>query len=335
MTSSNNGQTGVKRGFLTTKEGVAKLSIFIISLLIVVKVIASVITGSIGIRADAIHSAIDLLCAVIGLVGIRIAGKPPDEQHAFGHGKAENIAGVAIAGLIFFTAGTIIYQAVQRLVDGVTLELVAVGIYVTAAAIVINAVISWYASKVARSSDSVALGATARDLLADMLSSCAVLIGLIIVRLTGLSILDPIVALLVAILIVRTAYLTLKESFSGLIDTRLPEAEEEAIRLCIIEYSNRIVGFHHIRTRKAGSLRHVDLHLIMPREASVDKAHEVCDRIEEDIERRLQNVDVAIHIEPCTDECDYCSVICTLRKRGQLRASINAENDDRTPTGIS
>ena len=312
--TGDNEKTRMKRGILATKEGVAKLSILAISLLIVMKVIASILTGSIGIRADAIHSAIDLFGAVIGFVGIRISGRPPDERHAFGHAKAENIAGVAIAGIIFFAAGTIIYQAVQRLISGETLELITVGIAVTAAAIAINAVISWYALKVARSSDSVALGATARDMLADMLSSCAVLIGLILVRLTGLNILDPIVALLVSILIVRTAYLTLKESFGGLVDTRLPEAEEDAIKLCIMEYSSRVVGFHHLRTRKAGSQRHVDLHLIMPREASVDEAHEVCDRLEENIERRLQRVDVTIHVEPCTDECEYCMVACTSRK---------------------
>jgi len=311
----HNKQANKRKGLFATKEGVAIISILSISLLIVMKAVASILTGSIGIRADAIHSAIDLLGAVIGLVGIRIAGRPPDDRHAFGHAKVENIAGVAIAGIIFFAAGTIIYQAVQRLISGETLELVTVGISTTTAAIVINAVISWYALKVAKSSDSVALGATARDMLADMLSSCAVLIGLILVRLTGLTILDPIVALLVAVLIIRTAYITLRESFGGLIDTRLPEAEEEIIRLCIMEYKNRVVSFHHLRTRKAGNQRLVDLHIIMPREASVDEAHEICDLLEQDIERRLNCIDVTIHIEPCTNECDHCSVTCILRKQ--------------------
>jgi len=180
---------------------------------------------------------------------------------------------------------------------------------------VINAVISWYAMKVARATDSVALRATARDMLADMLSSCAVLIGLILVEVTGLNYIDPIVALLVSVLILRAAYLTFKESLSGLIDTRLPEAEEETIRVCVLEYRSRVVGFHNLRTRKSGSQRIVDLHLIMPREASVDEAHEVCDLVERDIETRLQCVDVTIHVEPCTtDDCVYCSVICTIRE---------------------
>lgn len=309
------GEPKRKRGIIGTKENVAKLSILSISLLIVMKVVASILTGSIGIRADAVHSVIDLAGAVTGFIGIRIAGKPPDERHAYGHGKAENIVGVVIAGLIFAAAGTIVFEAVRRLIAGGTVELVTVGIYVTAAAIVINVIISWYALRVARSTDSVALEATARDMLADVLSSCAVLVGLILVRLTGLSMLDPIVALLVAILIARTAYLTMKKSFGGLMDTRLPESEEEAIRSCIMEHSGQVVAFHELRTRKAGSQRYIDLHLVMPKNASVDEAHRVCDHLEQDIGRRLQRVSITIHIEPCTVECDHCSTICILRKK--------------------
>ena len=299
----------------STKENVAKLSIFSISLLIVMKVVASIMTGSIGIRADALHSIIDLSGAVIGYIGIRIAGKPPDERHAFGHGKAENVAGVVIAGLIFIAAGTIVYEAIKRLIAGGTVELVTLGIYITAAAIVINMTVSWYALRVARSTDSIALEATARDMFADVLSSCAVLAGLILVGLTGLNILDPIVALLVAILITRTAYLTMKKSFSGLMDARLPKAEEAAIKSCLREHAGQLVGFHELRTRKAGNQRYIDLHLVMPKTTSVEEAHRMCDHLEQDIKNRLPNISITIHVEPCTIECDQCSVSCSLRKR--------------------
>jgi cation diffusion facilitator family transporter len=303
-----------KRGILTTKENAAKLSIFSISLLVVMQAVGSILTGSISIRADAVHSVIDLSGAVIGFIGIRISAKPPDERHAFGHGKAENIAGVVIAGLIFVAAGTIAYQAVRRLIFGGTLELVTLGIYITVAVIVINVIISWYALRVARSTDSVALEATAYDMLADVLSSVAVLVGLILVRVTGLSIVDPIVALLVAILIAVAAYRTMKRSFGGLMDTRLPESEEEAIRSCIMEHTGQVVAFHELRTRKAGSQRYVYLHLVMPKNASVDEAHSVCDHLEQDIGKRLQRSSITIHIEPCTVECDHCSASCILRK---------------------
>jgi cation diffusion facilitator family transporter len=300
---------------LATKENVAKLSIFSISLLIVMKVATSIVTGSISIRADAFHSLIDLSGAVIGYISIRISDKPPDEQHPFGHGKAENIAGVVIAGLIFIAAGTIFYEAIRKLTTGGTVELVTLGIYVTATAIVINMAVSWYALRVARATDSVALEATARDMFADVLSSCAVLTGLILVRLTGLNILDPIVALLVATLITRTAFITMKRSFGGLMDTRLPRSEEAEIRSCLIEHAGQLVGFHNLRTRKAGNKRYIDLHLVMPKTTSVEEAHRVCDHLEQDLEEKLKNTDVTIHVEPCTIECDRCRVPCNLRKR--------------------
>jgi cation diffusion facilitator family transporter len=290
-----------------TKESTAKLSVFAVSSLIVMKVAASIITGSIAIRADAIHSTIDLFGVIVGYIGIRVSAKPPDERHPFGHGKAENIAGVVIAGLIFIAAGTIIYQAISRLISGADVEMVIIGIYVTAAALVINGIISWYALRVARATDSIALEATARDMFADMLSSGAVLVGLVLVRLTGVTILDPIVALLVAILVARTAYLTMKKSVGGLMDTRLPKAEEDEIVSCLKKHGDQIAGFHKIRTRKAGSQRYIDFHLVVSKHISVEKAHRLCDQLEQEIEARLSDTSVTIHVEPCDGQCQQCS----------------------------
>lgn len=308
------GEPKKKRGILATSEGVARLSIITISSLIAMKIVASIITGSISIRADAFHSVIDLSGAIIGFTGIRIASKPPDAQHPFGHGKAEDIAGAVISGLIFVAAGTIIYQAVQRLMAGGALQLVTIGIYVTAAAIVINIVIARLVLRLSRANDSIALEATARHMMADVYSSCAVLVGLVLVKLTGLTMLDSVVALAVAGLIVRTASLTMKKSVDKLMDTKLPDAEEETIKSCIMElkHCGQIVDFHAFRTRKAGSQRYIDLHLIMPKNATVDETHQLCDRLEHDIERKLQRVNVTIHIEPCSGNCDQCSISCDL-----------------------
>ncbi|MGD9118935.1 MAG: cation diffusion facilitator family transporter [Dehalococcoidia bacterium] len=293
---------------LATKENAAKLSIFAVSFLIAMKVVASIVTGSISIRADAIHSVIDLVGAIVGFIGIKIAGRPPDRQHPFGHGKAENVAGVIIAALIFIAGGIIAYQAITRLISGATLEMVTVGIYVTAAAIVINMAVSWYTMRVARRTDSVALEATARDLLADVLSSAAVLVGLILVRITGVTLLDPIVALLVAVLIFRTAFLSMRRSFSGLIDTRLPRTEERKLIAVLGRHGGEMAGFHKIRTRKAGSQRYIDFHLVVPKDASVEKAHKLCDQLEQEIEAELAAASVTIHIEPCDGNCEQCSL---------------------------
>ncbi len=290
-----------------TKESASKLAVFAVSLLIGMKMAASIFTGSIAITADAIHSIIDLFGVVIGYIGIRISSKPPDERHPFGHGKAENIAGVVIAGLIAIAAGTIAYRAAERLIFGGTVEMVTLGIYVTAAAIAINLAVSWHAMNVARATDSLALEATARDMLADMLSSVAVLVGLILVQLTEIAILDPIVALLVAALIIRTAYLTMKKSLAGLMDTKLPQAEEDEIIACLREHGGQIAGFHQIRTRKAGSQRYIDFHLVVSQHINVERAHQLCDELEREIENRLSYTSVTIHVEPCDGKCQQCS----------------------------
>jgi len=316
-----------KRAIPASKEKAAKLAILSITSLIVMKVVAGILTGSIGIIADAAHSVIDLTGSVVGLIGIRISGKPPDKRHAFGHGKAEDIAGAVIAGLILVAAVAIVYEASRRLVVGERVELVTVGIYVTAAAIVVNVAISWYVSRVGRSTESVALKAVGRDMLADVLSSCAVLIGLVLVRLTGRNIFDPIVSLLVAALIARTAYLTMKEACDGLMDTRLPEAEEETIKSCIMEHGSQVVGFHKLRTRKVGSQRYVELHLVMPKDASVQAAHKVCDHLEEDMRTRLREASISIHIEPCTTGCESCSVSCTLRWKGRQSSAPEVDSN--------
>ena len=312
MQNSNN-NNNKSRDLTRKKQRVAKISILAIISLIIMKFVASILTGSIGIRGDAIHSIMDLSGAVIGFLAIRYALKPPDKEHAYGHSKAENIAGVVIASIIFLAAGTIIYEAINKLTSGTVVERLTIGIAVTAFAICINLGISWYALRVAKIADSVALEATARDMLADVFSSCAVLIGLILVAATGLSILDPIVALLVAILIIRAAYMTMKKSFGSLIDTSLPPEEQELIIQCIMEHKEQIAGFHNLRTRKAGSMRFIDFHLIMPHFFSIKEAHSFCDHLQEDIQKTLPQVNVTIHIEPCDKNCQVCSAICNLK----------------------
>ena len=293
---------------LATRTGAAKLSIASISLLILLKIVASILTGSISIRADAVHSTLDLVAAVIAFIGIRISDRPADERHPYGHGKAENISGVLVAGLIFVAAGSIVYEAVKRLIVGVSLELIGIGIYITAAAIVINMLVSWYVLRVSRATDSIALEATARHMLTDVLSSCAVLVGLILVWLTGLITFDAVVALIVAAIIVKSAYGIMKKSFGGLIDVSLPEAEEAVIRVAIKEHVGELVDFHALRTRKAGRQRYIDLHLVMPKDISVADAHRMCDHLEQDIKSKLKYASLTIHVEPCTEECDRCPV---------------------------
>lgn len=298
----------------TIKSKAAAVSIVSNSSLILLKVAAGLLTGSISLIAEAIHSTMDLAAAIIAFISVRISDRPADKQHPFGHGKAENISGVAEAVLIFVAAIIIIYQAAKRITTGATLELLEIGIGIMAVSIVVNVIVSRYLLRVSRKTDSLALEVDARHLTTDVLTMIGVLVGLSIVRLTGLNILDPITAILVSLLIMKTAYELTKKSFGGLVDIRLPSAEEAVIVSAIMEHTGQLAGFHEMRTRQAGSQHFIDLHLVMPKNISMEEAHRMCDHLEEDLKKKLANVSMTIHVEPCGTECEQCLVSsCNLR----------------------
>ena len=299
----------------STAKGAIKLSLIVIVTLVALKLVAAVITGGISIIAQVVDSLLDVIAITVTLFAVKVAAKPADKEHPFGHGKMENIAGVGQAALIFTAGGLIIFTAVRRIITGATLELTEVGIGVMAASIVASIFLSRRLYRVARATDSIALEANARNIATDVYSASAVMGGLIAIRLTGLNILDPIIALGVSALIIKAAYGVLKKSFGPLIDTRLPQAEEDAIESCIVEQGYQLVDFHDLRTRKSGAQRYVELHLTVPKDVSVEEAHQVCNRLEQCIKARLPNTTITIHIEPCGGECKQCTVSCTLRDR--------------------
>jgi cation diffusion facilitator family transporter len=179
---------------------------------------------------------------------------------------------------------------------------------------VVSVFLSRYLLRVSRATDSVALEANARNIAADVYSAAGVLVGLVVIRFTGWAVLDPIIALLVSLVIFKSAYDVLRKSFGGLLDVRLPETEENVIREAIIEHVGELVDYHKLRTRKAGSQRYVDLHLVMPRNVSLEDAHRMCDHLEQDIKNKLKQASVTIHVEPCDERCEQCPIPPGLRK---------------------
>jgi len=299
----------------STRSGAAKLSLVVIIGLIALKVAVAVLTGSISISAQAMDSFLDLFAVMVTFFAVRIAIVPADEEHPFGHGKVEGIAAGAQAGLIVGAAGFIIYSAVRRIITGATLELTEAGMGVMVVSIIASVFLSRHLIKVARTTGSVALEASARNINADIYSAAGVLLALVAIRFTGLNMIDPVIAIIVAAYVLKTAYDVARESIMELVDVRLPKAEEDIIVSCITEYRSQIAGFHKIRTRKAGSQRFIDFHLLVPRNNSVEEAHLMCDHLEQDIESRLPSSSVTIHTEPCDMKCDQCFVLtCTLRK---------------------
>jgi cation diffusion facilitator family transporter len=293
-----------------TKTGAAGLTIVTVTLLILLKVTVGIISGSVSIIAQAVDSLLDLFASVITFFSLRFAGKPADREHPFGHGKAESISGVVQGGLILAAAAFILYQAITRILSGGAIEYVTAGILVMAVCIVINILVSRHLLRVARKTDSAALEANARNLATDVYTALGVLAGLVVVRITGLNILDPIIAIGVSLFILKTAYSVMRKSFPHLIDIRLPEDEEALIESTMREHMGELVGFHSLRTRKAGSERYIELNMIMARDASVERAHQLCDHLEEDIKLKLPNIHVTIHVEPCETECDSCPDSC-------------------------
>ena len=291
----------------TEKKRVALLSVASNTFLTLSKVIVGLVSGSVSILSEGIHSGIDLLAACIAFFAVKESAKPADSRHSYGHGKIENISGTIEALLIFVAVVLIVSEAVRKIgyiitgdggeVGSLGLDL---GLVVMGASALINVFVSSRLMKVAKKTDSIALEADALHLRTDVYTSAGVFAGLLLIRLSGWHIVDPIIAFGVAVMILRAAAKLLKEAFFPLIDVSLPEEEKAIITEVLTQYQQEFVEFHELRTRKAGAERYVDLHLVVPRNVSVGEVHELCDSIELEINMRLTGTQVLIHTEPCS-----------------------------------
>lgn len=297
-----------------TKAGASKLLIAVVIGLVAFKVVVGWLTGSISILAQAADSLLDLFAGIITFSAIRIAAKPADAEHPYGHGKVEDVTGVVQAILIFAAGGLIIYSAIGRIMEGVTIELAEAGIAVMAVSIVVSIFLSRHLMKVSRATGSVALEANARNIAADVYSASAVLAGLAIVRFTALDVLDPIIAIGVAAYILKVAIDTIRRPMSGLLDEKLPPSQHAAVEASLSRHDREVSGFHALRTRRAGSRSYIDLHLVMAGDISLEQAHEICDQVEADIRTMLKDASVIVHAEPCDKECRQCSANCSTRR---------------------
>lgn len=282
----------------SSKNDASRLALFAILGLVTAKIAVTLITGSVSILAQLMDSLLDLIAVTITFFAINMATKPADKEHPFGHGKAENISAVVQALLIFTAAGVVIYSAINRIASGAVIEMTEAGIGVMAVSVLVSILLSRYLFRVAKKTDSLALEAIAHNIAADVYSAAGVLVGLVVLKLTGLEIIDPIIALAVSLVIIWSAYKVMRDSFGGLMDARLPEDEEKAIKSAIAKYDSRIEGFSNLCTRKAGSQRYINFKLTMGGDASLEEAHDVCDKIEHDIKDSLPNSTVTIHVEP-------------------------------------
>jgi cation diffusion facilitator family transporter len=283
----------------TTKFGAARLSVISNSILIVLKIAAGAITGSVAIVTEAVHSSIDLIASVVAYVSLRKADEPADESHLYGHAKIENVAAAIEGMLILVGAGVIVFEAVRRLANHTELDHLGIGIAVIALSAIVNLGVSSYLYRQAELHDSPALEGDAAHLRADAWTSVAVLAGLVLIQVTGVAELDSIVALLVASAIVYAGIRILSRTSRVLLDEALPADELDVVREAIAAHgAPEISGYHKLRGRRAGSARYIDLHLQFAPGTSLERAHAIAHEIEGEVRRRLPGAEVLVHIEP-------------------------------------
>jgi cation diffusion facilitator family transporter len=290
------------------RQLVAVTSVAAAIFLTVFKLYAALVTNSLGILSETLHSGLDLLAAIVTVWAVHRASFPPDEEHAYGHGKMESLSALIETMLLLIVCVWIVYEAAMRAIYGSDVEPELLGFGVMGVAIAID-LSRWRAlSRIAKKYESQALEADALHFSSDVLSSLVVIFGLVAVRL-GYPIGDPIAAVGVALVVLFLCYRMGKKTYKSLVDARLPKHEEQKIRDIIEDHYSQFVEYHKMRSRRAGAERHIDLHLVVSKHAKVEAAHDLCEHIENDIKQAFKRIHVLIHIEPCDGKCETCKKI--------------------------
>lgn len=288
--------------FLKNKKLAALVSVTSNTTLIILKFVAGFISGSISIISEAVHSCSDLLAAIITCLSVNKSEQPADDSHPFGHGKFEDFSGLIEGCLIILAALYIMFESVKKLLFGVEpMEHAGIAISVMLISVFVNIMVSTYLFTVAKNVDSIALYADAEHLRTDVYSSFAVFFGLLFIKLTGIHILDPIIALLVATIIINSGYKICRLSANNLLDRSLPGQEIESIKAIIASYED-IRGIKAIKTRKSGKDKNIVITIFVDGRKTIAYAHRLCDELEKSIEETIGNTSVTIHIEPLAAE---------------------------------
>ncbi|HEX8196137.1 MAG TPA: cation diffusion facilitator family transporter [Pyrinomonadaceae bacterium] len=287
----------------------AWLSILAASLTIALKLAAYYLTNSIGLLSDALESLINLAAGIIALLMLRAAAAPPDEEHAFGHDKAEYFASGIEGTLILIAAFAIGWTSVQRLFAPHPLEAVGVGLAVSAVASIINLFVGFVLIRAGREHRSITLESDGRHLMTDVWTSVGVIIGVFLVSVTGWLILDPIIALLVAVNITWTGFQLMRRSANGLMDAAVAPKEKKTITEVLEKYvKNEGIEYHALRTRESGARRFISLHIVVPGEWTVTRGHQLCEQIENDIRAAIKNAVVFTHLESLDDPASWADL---------------------------
>lgn len=303
----------------------AWLSIAAAVVTITMKMTAWRLTGSVGLLSDALESVVNLVAAIVALIALHVAEQEPDEEHAYGHGKAEYFASGMEGMLVVLAAGSIVWAAIPRLIHPVAIESAGIGIVVSVVASLVNLLVGMRLLRASRTYRSITLEADAQHLFTDVWTSIGVVVGIGAVALTGWHRLDPVIALVMAANIVWTGYQLMRRSMLGLLDTAIPADEQETVNRILDEYRAREgVDTHALRTRQAAARRFISLHVLVPNGWSVERGHQLMEHIEHDIRTALPGTTVFTHLEPIDDPASWADE--------GLDGSGALENDDPAPS---
>jgi cation diffusion facilitator family transporter len=288
-----------------TARNYIKLSIVAALVTMGLKFWAYLLTDSVGLFSDVAESSVNLVAAVVAFWALNLASQPPDREHTFGHSKAEYFSSALEGGLIVLAAISIAVAASERLLNPQPVTKVEWGLVLSLVAAMVNGGVAVTLLRAGRRLRSVALRADGHHLLTDVWTSIGIVLGLVLTKLTGWQILDPIVALLVAVHIAWVGVQLMRETFSGLMDTALPKAQQAIIYETLDAYREQGIQFHALRTRVAGSRNFVAFHVLVPGDWSVQKGHDLCDQLEVHINQVLPGTDVMTHLEPLEDPASW------------------------------
>jgi len=279
----------------------AWLSIGTALIILFLKTIAYFLTGSVGLLSDALESVAILVSAITALFMLRLAEKPPDDDHLYGHTKAEYFSSIVEGAFILVISFSIGTAAINRLFHPQPIEQPFIGLAVASIGTILNAVIAFVLLREGKKNNSITLEADGQHLMTDVWTSLGIIAGVALVSLTKIQILDPIIALLVACFIIVTGLKIMKKSVLGLMDTSLPDSEIKKINTILLKYCSHGVSFHGLRSRQSASRKFMSVHILVPGNWSVQKGHDLLEKIEKDINQSFSKMTVLTHLEPIED----------------------------------
>jgi cation diffusion facilitator family transporter len=296
----------------------AWLSIGAAIITIIMKTAAYVLTGSVGLLSDALESTVNLAAAIVALLALRVASRPANDEFTFGYSKVEYFASGFEGGMILLAAAAIIMSALPRLIHPQPLEQVGLGLIISVGASLINLAVALVLKRAGKRYNSITLEADSKHLMTDVWTTAGVLIGIVLVSLTGYLRLDPLIALVVAVNIIFTGYKLLVRSGRGLMDISLPEDELKSVHSILGSYQSQGVGYHALRSRQAAARKFLVVHLLLPGDWTISTGHKLADQIEMQVKEAIPSATIVTHIEPAEDPLSLQDGM--LDRNGEIRS---------------